>query len=208
VAAVARRCGLTRRQKQKAQIIAMYGGCCAYCGAREPALLQLDHVNDDGHIERRTHGFKYHLLLRQPRRSDLQLLCAACNDRKRFYGPDLGTWAAKQIAAEQGIITYRTPTTKDNIRNRRPRATVIALYGGYCVGCGSKEATILQIDHIQRIGRKARRLRKENGRQFFPRLLKQPVRSDLRLLCTNCNTRAKYYGQDICDWIEPMVSGA
>lgn len=79
----------------------MYGGKCLGCGCNELAVLTIDHVNDDGAIDRKSNGNRgivfYRRLLKQPRRSDLQILCASCQSRKRNYGSEVATWGSKAI---------------------------------------------------------------------------------------------------------------
>jgi hypothetical protein len=62
------------------------GGACVCCGERDLMFLQVDHVFNDGHKERKKSGTRYGNLLKTwnetPER--LQLLCANCNYAKRI----------------------------------------------------------------------------------------------------------------------------
>jgi hypothetical protein len=87
-----------RSWKRKLAIIKKYGGECKFCGVKDPTCLSLDHINNDGYVERRREngsntsvGF-YRRLLRAPVRSDLQILCMNCQWRKRMRGPDYTKW--------------------------------------------------------------------------------------------------------------------
>ena len=102
-----------RRLKLKADVMEKYGGYCAYCSSRELAILSIDHKNDDGAIKRgnneddpKSCNF-YRLLLKTPRRNDLQVLCMACQWRKRAYGRDFSTWESKMVLLNPNVaITY------------------------------------------------------------------------------------------------------
>ena len=90
-----------RRLRNKVKVLTLYGGCCANpsCGTTELAILSIDHINDDGYLERRSHSSGQHLyrkLVNKPRRSDLQILCHNCQVRKRLYGADFSTWEAQK----------------------------------------------------------------------------------------------------------------
>jgi hypothetical protein len=79
-------------RKIRQMVLGLYGSCCACCGEKNSKYLQLDHVNNDGNIERRSlpssvrGGRFYKLVLNQGKRNDLQLLCANCHNAKRYGG--------------------------------------------------------------------------------------------------------------------------
>jgi hypothetical protein len=72
--------------KLKLQTLNAYGGCfCASCGERNIATLTLDHVNNNGNIERKLYG-KYHNNYHHLRKLGFppgrQVLCFNCNFAK------------------------------------------------------------------------------------------------------------------------------
>ena len=86
-----------RRKKDKAyrlqlklEMIKAYGGKCKFCGEKDPDVLVLDHINDDGHLERKANGHKGgSKMYSQLRKKNwpqgyLQLLCSNCNLRKEM----------------------------------------------------------------------------------------------------------------------------
>ncbi len=85
-----------RARIERAKVIALYGGVCACCGENNPKYLQLDHVRDDGHAERKMTKKNWReanpemsscLRFRgSGPRPDLQLLCANCHGAKSWYG--------------------------------------------------------------------------------------------------------------------------
>lgn len=65
-----------------------YGGCCACCGECRPSMLELDHVNNDGHIDRRrpTNRIALYRKLGATPNPSYQLLCSNCNHSKSRNG--------------------------------------------------------------------------------------------------------------------------
>ncbi len=63
---------------------------CACCGEAEEAFLQLDHVENDGHLDRKAHKTSAKLFAVLKRlgwpRDRYQLLCANCNFGKLMNG--------------------------------------------------------------------------------------------------------------------------
>lgn len=78
----------TRLVAVRRAILKLYGGKCVCCGERNEVFLTLDHINNDGHRDRRQ-GLNGEMLcralLKSPRR-DLQLLCYNCNGAKGRIG--------------------------------------------------------------------------------------------------------------------------
>ncbi|UKV75206.1 hypothetical protein FOC29_28265 [Burkholderia vietnamiensis] len=71
-------------------MIAAYGGAWNCCGEREPMFLQLDHVENDGHVDRKirkTSAKLWATLKKLGWPNDrYQLLCANCNFGKAMNG--------------------------------------------------------------------------------------------------------------------------
>jgi hypothetical protein len=68
---------------------AAYGGrVCACCGETEPRFLTMDHVNNDGHIHRKTSGATnlYSYLRARKFPEGFQVLCMNCNFGKAQNG--------------------------------------------------------------------------------------------------------------------------
>lgn len=78
------------RRRLRDEMIAAYGGACVCCGEREPTFLQLDHIHNDGHLDRRRHKTSAKLWAALKRagwpRERHQLLCANCNFGKLMNG--------------------------------------------------------------------------------------------------------------------------
>lgn len=90
VLAANRAWGIKTRAKLRAEMIKAYGGKCRCCGEREPKFLQLDHIHNDGHIDRKINKTTAQSWARLKRagwpKDRLQLLCANCNFGKRMNG--------------------------------------------------------------------------------------------------------------------------
>jgi hypothetical protein len=82
--------GLKHRREVRKALLARLGNRCACCGESRKEFLTLDHVRDDGYLERRTLKNPYSLYLKIVKRkiksSRYQLLCANCNSAKASYG--------------------------------------------------------------------------------------------------------------------------
>lgn len=78
------------RARLRAEMLAAYGSRCNCCGEAMPQFLQLDHVENDGHLDRKQHKTSTKLfaklkLLGWPK-DRYQLLCANCNFGKLMNG--------------------------------------------------------------------------------------------------------------------------
>ena len=70
---------ILRRKKEGYKL---HGNRCKKCKIKDPRVLQIDHVNADGHLERHlSRSQLYTQVFKEPKR--YQLLCANCNWRKR-----------------------------------------------------------------------------------------------------------------------------
>lgn len=71
------------RQSLRAEMIAAYGSQCNCCGEAQEEFLQLDHVENDGHLDRKLHRTSNKLFAHLKRAgwptARYQLLCANCN---------------------------------------------------------------------------------------------------------------------------------
>jgi hypothetical protein len=78
------------RWKNKLKVIENYGGCCNHCGEKDPRVLQVDHVFDDGksHVDskgRRIGGSQlYGSIIKNNYQDCYQVLCANCNAKKEW----------------------------------------------------------------------------------------------------------------------------
>jgi len=75
------------------------------------------------------------------------------------------------------------------IRYEKLRNKVFDRYGSECAACGETERMFLTIDHINNDGWKLRMsgASRESGSGLYKDVLKNGLRSDLEILCYNCN---------------------
>jgi hypothetical protein len=84
------------------------------------------------------------------------------------------------------------------LRNKRLRKEVLEKYGGRCVCCDEVKWEFLTIDHINNDGN-IERIQKYGSQSgsslsFFYELKRKPIRSDLQVLCYNCNNGRHVFG--------------
>lgn len=74
-----------RNAQNRLAALELLGGKCECCNISEPVFLDIDHVNDDGNVDRKKGNGKTWLsALREPDR--FQLLCKNCNGAKAIAG--------------------------------------------------------------------------------------------------------------------------
>lgn len=98
-------------------VIQLYGGKCACCGEANLAFLTIEHINGDGHLERKAlnGGGATSLYLRlhnKPKRGDLEVLCQNCNT-SRYHNRLFGGKCQHEIDRELGNNAL-TPKQESN----------------------------------------------------------------------------------------------
>ena len=90
---------------------------------------------------------------------------------------------------------------KEAIRQRRNQLNaiiklqVIDKYGGQCATCTCSIPTVLSVDHIYNNGAESRRNGEQVGSNLYRILLKKNKRTDLQILCANCQWRKHVWGK-------------
>lgn len=82
------------RKRVRRDVVNKYGGACKCCGETELLFLTIDHINNDGHIERKElsngnniSSTQFFLKLnREVKRDDIQVLCFNCNLGRSMNG--------------------------------------------------------------------------------------------------------------------------
>ena len=75
---------------------------------------------------------------------------------------------------------------------KRLRELVLAKYGGICQCCGETHYEFLCIDHVNGGGGAERKTL--SGMCLYVKLKNNPISSDYRVLCHNCNMSFGLYG--------------
>lgn len=79
-----RRWKAAQRESDRNAIYKAYGNICACCGETNPKFFTIDHVNNDGHIERKSGKYSsgsmfYRQIIKSNFPSNYQILCYNCN---------------------------------------------------------------------------------------------------------------------------------
>lgn len=104
----------------------------------------------------------------------------------------------KKHAKEERILAL--------VQRAQIRVAVLNYYGGCCIGCGLRDIAVLTLDHTNGNGNKERRRKgRGSGSTFYAFLFRRiklgkPKRTDIRVLCANCQVRAVRHGSDISKW--------
>jgi hypothetical protein len=69
-------------------ILKHYGDKCSCCGETTKEFLAIDHINNDGAIQRKKYNINniYNWIIKNNFPKDLQILCHNCNLSKAWYG--------------------------------------------------------------------------------------------------------------------------
>lgn len=76
----------------RSEAVAALGGICQVCGEADPVVLDIDHVDGDGHLQLLPGGKKYRYKVYKDvldgRQDGYQLLCCNCHRRKTLAAGD------------------------------------------------------------------------------------------------------------------------
>jgi len=81
--------GAIKRKEIKTLVFNHYGNKCNCCGESNLGFLQVDHINNDGYLERQDPKIKsnfYESIVKRNFPDHYQLLCANCNYGKSKFG--------------------------------------------------------------------------------------------------------------------------
>lgn len=112
--------------------------------------------------------------------------------RRVYYLKNKARINARNKAWYEKNKVHKNGLQKKN--NRLRKARIMHLYGhGKCKNCGIKDVDVLSIDHKNNDGTVRRKAGLDKGGMaFYLRLLKLPKkRTDLQVLCLNCNWKRK-----------------
>lgn len=98
--------GLKRKQR-RVQAITAYGGKCVVCGDSYIEHLTIDHINGNGHEERKiwknSNAMYLELERRKYPKDNYQLLCWNCNTSKYYFGISAVQARQEMITQTQGL---------------------------------------------------------------------------------------------------------
>jgi hypothetical protein len=164
------------RRKLKIAVLNHYGDSCNECGEDNFYYLTIDHINNDGNIDRKNglssgHNF-YHWLIKNNFPPQFRTLCFNCN-------------CSTSVMEDHKNSNPNYTTYKNKLKS-----TIINAYGGKCNFCSHSIFKHLTIDHINGITEKDK---PRSSIRLYKYLIENNFPTDnFQLLCYNCNC-AKYY---------------
>lgn len=165
-------------QKYKRIVMEHYGPGCRACGETILAFLTLDHIHDNGSVERRN-GLRggsnlYSRLITQGFPDGFQCLCWNCNHLKEYHRVKSSPATAKAAYRHN----YKKKLATD----------VFSAYGSRCSCCGLDDQRLLTVDHINGGGKQHLKALKANPAKFYCWLRTNKYPEGFRILCRNCNS--------------------
>jgi hypothetical protein len=130
-------------------------------------------------------------------------ICDRCNERNKEWYRNNRERARENASARRKADPSREREKQRRLR-RQWRDEQLSRYGGMCRCCGESNLRLLTFDHINNDGSKDRIENDVNSSSGLVRLLsRQPVRSDIRILCFNCNYGRAFNG-GTCPHVEEL----
>jgi hypothetical protein len=191
----------------KSKALNALGDCCSRCGISDSSVLCIDHVRDDGNVERKS-GVVNVTIFRKIIAGDktpYQCLCFNCNLKKsiesyhRLDDISSRTKLCKTCQKIHGVEYF-----KNDIRNvdgkyyeckgcTRDRAVTLkrnafSIFGRIACECGIDDIDMLSIDHINEDGYLGRP--EGLGGALYLSIVRGVVDiSRFQILCMNCNIK-------------------
>lgn len=78
--------GFKMKKDERLLVLDHYGRMCRCCGEKFIEFLVIDHINNDGNIQRKKFKVDYRWIIKNKYPKDLQVLCHNCNASKSIYG--------------------------------------------------------------------------------------------------------------------------
>jgi hypothetical protein len=199
------------------EVLACLGSQCMLCGETEREFLTVDHIENDGYLERRlgSLGWKRRIINGTADRSKYRILCHNCNlgryrlnpvhhlIRKEFVGCEqvcTKCKCSKDLACFSSQSSHSAGLCLDCRRSKvvARRQRLIAELGGTCQCCGIRDWWKLVIDHVNDNGGRQRQVGQRGGIDLLSAIARGELRrSDFQLLCWNCN-HSKHRGSGMC----------
>lgn len=215
-----RRYDSDRYYRVKSGAIALLGGKCGLCWESESEFLTIDHVNNDGNVERSKLHHKQIFARIMNGSVDLKryrVLCRNCNsglanklslEKRSTSSHPLSDELCRKCGSEKILrtsnsATYGTRTKIEclkciKIRNHGLRISALALFGSKCKCCCENHVTKLTFDHVNNDGSSMRSIDRCGTAYFYKNLLSKKLDSTVyQVLCWNCNY-SKYLGDGLC----------
>lgn len=198
-------------------VLDFLGPFCADCGSDEKEFLTVDHVHSDGNRERYlgSLGWKRKILSGEFPADRYRVLCHDCNIGKYIsdpihqrkekpltgsskFCPTCSMDLDESLFHSNGLRgQYYECKYCESFRRAVLRQRAISHLGGFCVCCKQSEPHKLSFDHLYSDGSERRKASLDTPGESFYREILTGARSDIQLLCRNCNF-SKHQGAGVC----------
>jgi len=196
------------------------GSSCVICCEDELEFLTIDHVFNDGAVERanRHHRLVFQSIVRGiVDLSRYRVLCRNCNSGRSivdihnsvprsahaFTGDPCRKCGRAKLVRTSSHPLYGTRKRSEcryceRDRNGALRRDALKLFGGSCRCCAQSDPAKLTFDHLRENGNVQRGSDHCGTAHFYRRLLREDLnRTEYQLLCWNCNF-SKHLGGGTC----------
>lgn len=166
----------SRKNTNKKIVFERLGNKCIICGESGHDFLNIDHIHNNGKVEREMYGDelyrRYVKLEIDELKENYQIMCWNCNWMKHKSLLRVGD-RSKRISEKYYDLRY----------------IVIQHYGTTCNCCGISYYDLLTIDHVNGDGHvfKKEHPKLGQGMGFFKWIIKNNFPKDLQILCRKCN---------------------
>ncbi len=202
------------RLESRTEAICILGGKCQYCDESNVLKLCIDHINNNGNIERKQFGLRkiISLIINGKHNNKYQVLCFNCNRKKQINNlrtknkndspEETTTKKCTQCDLELPIgmlikDKYKSSGRKSccksciHIQGLQRKQKIIEIFGNKCQTCNETDIDILEVDHILNDGAIKRKMG-EDSSLYLKLISKKRTTEGLQLLCANCNAEKAY----------------
>lgn len=195
----------------------LLGNKCSFCLETETEFLTMDHINNDGHSDKRSRRQLYKFIINNPDQLSLRLLCRNCNSgsfNKLVHNKDsvskheftdvicdkCGSFKIRRHSKHPKYGTRKRidclTCNKNNHLSLKLNA--FSTLGSVCACCGENEHNKLTIDHVNEDGFVDRSTMSYSTKAFYGKIVNKKLDlSRYQILCWNCNF-SKHLGKGIC----------
>lgn len=208
-----------QRFQKRIRALKILGGVCKECNENDPNFLAVDHISDDGFLERKEITFSSlaaKIISGKVDISKYQVLCFNHNREKEWRRIHNKMFSVKLSDTKKKCARCLCKVPVELFRRTKGRALGVVSFckicegfwkafrkmrvlnklGGECACCGNLNPIHLEIDHIDGGGAKKRR-EGEDVKLYIAIDNDTIDYSHLQLLCVNCNM-SKSHNNNIC----------
>lgn len=137
-------------------------------------------------------------------------VCSRCAEKVRAWKRDPANREKQRAWGQAWREKNRERSRELNTKyNRETKQRIMAHYGGGCTCCGETTVEFLTLDHINGDGGQDRKQARvgHGGYRHYKKLLQEPPRADLQILCVNCHHAKTFTGScPHADYRKPVGS--